>query len=271
MEIVDEADIAAISDELANSQHSDQLILGGPFTSEHSEGDPFLDVDGDGGVDQDDLDYLSEFIEFGTIADGLYQTRPTTRYYYDDANNLRFVIDPMQRATEYQYDARDRLIYEIGEQPTGVPSLPDLEPLRDPQGLRDTNPVMEYVWDAANRLDKEISHLSSSEAFTYEYAYDDLDRLITETLPDPDPQQNGSDDIPQRQYLYDLVGNRTSVVDPEGHTTLYAFDDIYRLTTMTGAEVINGWHDPEDPQTLHLANPVTTYKYDSAQPVGECH
>ena len=85
------------------------------------------------------------------------------------------------------------------------------------------------------------------------YQYDELNRLVQVTEPDPDGA--GALTAPVTQFGYDLVGNRTQVTDALGRVTTFEYDARNRLTQIT---------DPDPDGAGALAAPVTRYTYDAA-------
>jgi YD repeat-containing protein len=56
------------------------------------------------------------------------------------------------------------------------------------------------------------------------------------------------------ENTYDAVGNLLTVTDPLDNVTTFAYDALYRLTTLTEADPDGGGS---------LTSPVTTYAYDA--------
>ena len=79
--------------------------------------------------------------------------------------------------------------------------------------------------------------------------------MISATLPDPDGNPEEGPSSPVYRYRYDSAGNLAAAIDPLGNRTDYAYDDLGRLTTVTG-------EDPEDREGDD--GPVTEYHYDPA-------
>ncbi len=141
------------------------------------------------------------------------------QYQYDDLNRLTAVMDWAGKSTSYGYDAAGNL--------TGVAF---------PNGASSA-----YGYDAANRLTNIVnrSGLSVLSSFTYaldkagnrlqvannygsinRYGYDALYRLTSWTAPSGQVTQ----------YVYDPVGNRTSLVSSAG-TTKYSYNAADELLT----------------------------------------
>jgi RHS repeat-associated protein len=115
------------------------------------------------------------------------------------------VIDPLNRKTQYQYDARGRLI--------GV-----INPL---------NQKTSYGFDAANQQ----TLVTDANGRGTQSVYDELGRLIKVIAPDPDGA--GVLTAPVTQYSYDKVGNLLPITDPLNRITSYTYDAQNRLITET--------------------------------------
>jgi YD repeat-containing protein len=103
-----------------------------------------------------------------------------------------------------------------------------------------------YAYDNANRLTSVTDWNSNSTT----YSYDDAGRMTSTTLPAGTGivstnsydnanrltgithVKNGSTTVASVAYTLDDVGNRTQRVDQQG-THTYAYDDLYRLTSVT--------------------------------------
>lgn len=134
-------------------------------------------------------------------------TSPITQYRYDLIGNLTAVIDPLNRTTSYQYDARNRLIRHTSPDPDG------------------TGPAVAsftgYSYDAVGNL----TTVGDALGQTTRYGYDALNRRVSVT-----------DSLNQiTRYEYDANGNLTAVVDPLNNRTRYSYDALDRLTQETNA------------------------------------
>jgi RHS repeat-associated protein len=170
-----------------------------------------------------------------------YSTAGSVDYEYDAAGNRTEMTDSTG-VTTYTYDSLNRV--------TNVtfPDADEFDYTYDANGNRtqiaypDTKDV-DYVYDAANQLSTVTDWLSNVTTYTYDdagrltksayptgaeatYTYDDADRLLTVL------NKKGAVTISTHTYTLDDVGNRTQVVDDQG-TTTYAYDDLYRLTSVT--------------------------------------
>jgi RHS repeat-associated protein len=119
----------------------------------------------------------------------------TTSYVYDGVGNLTSRKDPKGRTTAYSYDAANELA-KVDYSET-------------------TTPDVEYGYDAAGR---RIWMKDGTGESTY--SYDSLGRLVG--------TKDGSGHT--SSYGYDLAGNETSIIYPNGKTVARGFDGAGRLT-----------------------------------------
>jgi len=120
------------------------------------------------------------------------------------------------------YDSRNRIISK-------VPALSSLavSSSNPPNGSLSS---LTYGYDSSGNL----TTLSSSNVsgVNLSYLYDPLNRLQTVTAFDPQTSTNQSTD-----YTYDVVGNLQSVTLPNDVTSLYSYDNLNRLTTLSVSTV----------------------------------
>ena len=99
-----------------------------------------------------------------------------------------------------------------------------------------SSPVTDFGYDGnGNRT--SVTDPLGRETF---YAYDEVDRLISVTQPDPDG--GGPLASPVTEYEYDAVGNLLTVIDPLNNETTFAYDALRRLTTVTQADAVRRRH-----------------------------
>ncbi len=139
-----------------------------------------------------------------------------TTQSYNLRGELVATVDAEGIATHYEYDALGRLSAVIENY--SAAQLPNYE----------TNVRTEYTYDEnGNRLS-----ILDANGHETTFAYDELNRLITES----DALDN------TWTYGYDNVGNRISLIDANGATTSYIYDDANRLT-----DIVYG-----PPSTVHF-------------------
>ncbi|MEX2141433.1 MAG: hypothetical protein WD894_19360 [Pirellulales bacterium] len=115
----------------------------------------------------------------------------------------------------------------------------------------EVGPTVKYKYDAAGNL------LASSDALgnTTTRVYDDLNRLISTTLADPDGS-GGPLTAPVYQTQYYNHGLVKKQIDALGNETVYEPDALGRTVKITAP-------DP-DGATSTYTSPITQYKYDAA-------
>ncbi|UUO05343.1 hypothetical protein M4951_18415 [Blastopirellula sp. J2-11] len=84
------------------------------------------------------------------------------------------------------------------------------------------------------------------------YAYDNLNRIVTVTAPDPDGA--GAQTSPVTSYAYNAYGQMASMTDPNGGVTTYVYDDL-------GRKIQEILPDPDGAGAL--ASPDVEYAYDA--------
>ncbi len=139
---------------------------------------------------------------------------------------------------------------------------------------------MTYGYDAANQLTSVTDWNSNATT----YAYDDAGRMTTATLPSGtgivssytyddadrltgiDHVKGGSTTLAFVDHTLDDVGNRTQRIDGQG-THTYAYDDLYRLTSVTYPGPLTTTYDFDafgNRTEMTNGSGTTNYTYDDA-------
>jgi RHS repeat-associated protein len=119
---------------------------------------------------------------------------------YDSEGRVLTSTDAVGRVTRFAYDLEGR-----------VASITD-----------PSNQVTQYFYDAAGRRVRTVAPLGRE----FELEYDDMGRETARI-------QKGVTPSPRAEFSYDATGNRTQVLDAEGHATNYTYDALSRLTSIT--------------------------------------
>lgn len=189
-------------------------------------------------------------------------------HQYDHAGNMIATVDRLGRRTEFVYDQRNRLVEtinaEIGRETFSYDADNNRTAFIDANGV-----LTRYVFDARNRPVRTINALGGT-VFNHfdrvnnlvgttdeigrhtELSYDELDRLIVTTLPDPDG--NGPADSPTSSFVYDDAGNTLRITDALGNTIEQEYDDRNRLVQVTES-------DPDGSGPLERPNWITEFDH----------
>lgn len=180
-----------------------------------------------------------------------------TRQEYDSLGRLKKIIYPSGNETEYSYDNVGNLIAR--EDAKGLSTLYDydelnrLEKVTYPDGS-----TIDYEYNEGGNPTKITTNASFGET-TY-YTYDALDRVISVRV------DYGTFDK-YVNYTFDEIGNRKTMINPEGNTTYYTYDALDRLINITapGHNPILFQYDNGGRRTrLDYPNGAyTTYSYDN--------
>ena len=162
--------------------------------------------------------------ETGFDADGNVVSRTdglehATTYSYDPLDHLASSRDPLERETTFVYDGVGNLMKktDADKRTTSYSYDADNRPMKVSYS-DETTPSVEYGYDKEGR---RISMNDGSGESTFEY--DSLGRLAETT--------NGYGDT--SSYGYDLAGNETSIVYPNGKAVTRGFDEAERLSSVT--------------------------------------
>jgi RHS repeat-associated protein len=198
-----------------------------------------------------------------TFTDG--NEKQTTYTYFPTTGYLESATDALGNKTTYTYDAAGRVATRV-------------DPKGNCGGCTPANFTWEYTYNAAGQLQTEtdpLDHVTQANVYddagrlttatdanqhTTSYTYDDANRILTETAPDPDGA--GGLPAPVTSYTYDNVGNKLTETgpDPDGTgpksapVTTYTYTAANQLASETGADPDGGGP---------LAAPVSTYTYDA--------
>ncbi len=189
-------------------------------------------------------------------------TAANIHYNYDALNrvdDVKYTIDGNTYTVDYDYyknDLRKKMVYPSGK-------------------------IVEYAWDNVNNLDIiKVNGLN-----LVDYNYDPLHQRKDKTYLAPvvNPAQKtdytfdaafqltqmnntlvGVGNIAQRGYTYDNAGNRKTLNRTIGvnapQAINYAYNPIYELTTVTGAQTFNYAYDGVGNRTgVYTANNVNQY------------
>ncbi len=183
-----------------------------------------------------------------------------TNYGYDILGNLIYVQAPMGEKTKYTYD-----------------SMRNLTSVTDAMGRKtvytyDLEQNLTSITDASGRTEK-LTYDAGSRRTSYtmnggnsiRYDYDALNDLVEKTYRDEngDVQESIGNTVSEGNpsgvlYGYDLLGQRTSMMDTSGDS-VYTYDGLGRITSVTTyrkpAEAGADTADKEDGETIR-------YEYD---------
>jgi RHS repeat-associated protein len=199
-----------------------------------------------------------------TFKDG--NQKQTTYTYFPTTGYLESVTDALGNKTTYTYDAAGRVQTRV-------------DPRGNCAGCTPANFTWTYTYNAAGQQLTEqdpLGHMPQTNVYddagrltsstdanghTTSYTYDDANRVLTETAPDPDGAGTGLP-APVTTYTYDNVGNKLTETgpDPDGAgprtapVTTYTYTEANQLASETG---------PDPDGAGALAAPVTTYTYDA--------
>ncbi len=152
----------------------------------------------------------------------VYPGGQTVTYAYDAASRLVSVTDWASRTTTYAYDAAGRptaMAY-----PNGVDAAYAYDGAGRLLSLVHTAPDSSVIASANYTLDPVGNRLSMTDLDGVSaYTYDSLNRLTRVVYPDGE----------QVDYVYDSMGNRTSMTSSVHGTTTYAYDAADRLLSVT--------------------------------------
>jgi RHS repeat-associated protein len=185
----------------------------------------------------------------GNLVSKTDQAGKVTTFCYDNANRLTSTIDPAQKTTAYEYNARS--------QRTAVVDV--------------ISQRYEFVYDPLNRLTQEKKG-TATKSFVYDasgnptqrtdynsavttYSYDALNFLTTISYPDTTSET----------YGYDVLSRLTTATNPNGAVTV-SYDNRGRVSSVTDVfgQVVGYSYDANSNRTQLSLNGATsaTYQYD---------
>lgn len=110
----------------------------------------------------------------------------------------------------YDYDAIGRVVYS-----------------KNPLGIEER-----FTYDLSGRLSEKVGPRHDVK---HQYEYDLMGRLIKET-----EIQEGGPTLVSR-YVYDKLGRKTAIINPQGHTTYYEYDVLDRLTKVISGTAVKSY------------------------------
>ncbi|WP_182865476.1 putative Ig domain-containing protein [Rhodopirellula sp. JC639] len=184
-----------------------------------------------------------------------------TTYTFDAQNRQKVVTDPEGDATEYFFDSSGRLVRT--ELPNNTFEIREYDSLNRLTLIESRHEVTDEVLTSfAYELDEIGNRIAVDEhdGRRVEYDYDELDRLINETIYDP------GEATPSRtfDYIYDIVGNRLERDDSDEGVTSYTYDDNDQLLTelLAGDETRYDYDANGNTIAKHTATESVFYKWD---------
>ena len=167
---------------------------------------------------------------------------------YDNNGNLTVRAKGDGRVINYVYDADNRLT-NINYPTSPTPATPSVAFLYDADGRRTqmTDGSGTTTWTYGDGL--HLTHINSSRGDVY-YSYYPGGERKTMTAPGVNP----SNSMACYTYVYDFGDRLTSLQNPFGETTSFAYNDdgtVQKKTLASGAS-ISYWYDPFSGQTTDL-------------------
>ncbi|MCQ2503667.1 MAG: hypothetical protein MJ103_00330 [Saccharofermentans sp.] len=188
-------------------------------------------------IDDHEIDYIYD--SMGRII-SVTDEEGTTDYYYDAVGNRVSTKYPNGVVTTYEYSENNVLVSQVSSNEDGEVLM-----------------SFEYTIGVNNErlICTELNR-------TVEYEYDELERLISETV-------TTGDEVSVTIYSYDSNSNRVSM-DIDGEVTVYEYNELNQLISAGGIEYT--WDNAGNlvSQTTSTGVIVASYTYDSQNRMLNC-
>ncbi|MEV0594882.1 DNRLRE domain-containing protein [Nonomuraea cavernae] len=177
-----------------------------------------------------------------TARDSGGNTTSTAATDFDPSGYPKKITDPLGKSTTYAYDPRGQVteaVDPLGAKTTqtydvfGRP-LEHKAPKDQAAGVFVTTPAP--VYDANDNVTRSIAPNGAVTDAVYDKA-DQVSHILA-------PKDNASDPERRASFTYDRNGNLLTQTEPKGnltpaagdHTTTYAYDELYQLSSVTNAK-----------------------------------
>ncbi len=181
------------------------------------------------------------------VTDPLTQT---TRYQYDALGNTLAITSPMTQVTSFVYDAANRMTSKttpIGATGYSYDNANNLVTLTDPSGA-----TQNFTLDAINRVTQEDDRAAGGAlVVSYVSGYDPNSNRTSETESRPGKPNRVT------TYNYNKANWLVTTTDPNSNTTGYAYDAAGNRTSVSDALGIT---TVITPTTINLPGTVAHYQ-----------
>ncbi len=183
-----------------------------------------------------------DYDSYGQLTEATDANGNTTGYSgFEPTGYPKTITDALQKSTEYEYDVRGQVtkVTDAEEKVTTQTYDTFGRPLVStvPKAANDyiVTPAPEY--DANDNVTKVTAPNGAASTAVY----DDVDQMVVATAP----KDSATSDERTTAYTYDKVGNLKSTTEPKGtlttsNTTDYVttnhYDEVYQLTSVVNAE-----------------------------------
>jgi RHS repeat-associated protein len=185
----------------------------------------------------------------GNLLQKTDQAGRITSFCYDNADRLTSTIDPAQKNTTYEYNARSQITAVIDAINQRYEFVYDVLGSRTQE--KKGTATMSFGYDAAGNMSQRTDY---NGAVT-NYLYDALNRLTTISYPG----------TPSATYGYDVLSRLTTAANPTG-TVAIAYDNRSRVSSVTDVfgQVVSYDYDANSNRTQLSLNGATSasYQYD---------